>query len=171
MKCPVSLFPLFRDQVVFLACYRPRSGGDNVLGSVRPPVRPSVSPLAAEPFIRPWCLSVCRVITRMRSISFQWSKILVTGLTYLPAGWFPFYLSLLGGHSHRSEVPAGQYLHLQGFVRSHKQDEVMTCPHGPHHEKRSLKSFVVVIPKEGWYAWVPKVLRFAARTGTPLTGP
>ncbi len=34
--------------------YRPRSEGDNVLGSVRLSVRPSVSPLTAEPFdLRP----------------------------------------------------------------------------------------------------------------------
>ncbi len=34
--------------------YRPRSGGDNVLGSVRPSVCTSVRPLTAEPFdLRP----------------------------------------------------------------------------------------------------------------------
>ncbi len=52
-----------------LDCYRPRSEGDNVLGSVRPSVRLSdrpfvcqfVQPLLPEPFTSQRCLSVCQL--------------------------------------------------------------------------------------------------------------
>ncbi len=68
--------------------YRPGSlakQGDNELGSIRLSVRPSISALTAEQFdlgfadfsielrrviVSPWCLSVCRIITRIWSIVF-----------------------------------------------------------------------------------------------------
>ncbi len=41
--------------------YRPRSEGDNVLGSIRPSICPSADTLTAEPFdLRPWYF-VCRL--------------------------------------------------------------------------------------------------------------
>ncbi len=59
--------------------YRPRSEGDNVLGNVRPSVGPPVPLSTVRPFtaeeqrrviISPWCLSVCRIVVWMRSVSF-----------------------------------------------------------------------------------------------------
>ena len=52
--------------------------GDNVLGSVRPSVCPSVCALMPEPFdldiISPRCLSVFRIIAPVRSIGFYFME-------------------------------------------------------------------------------------------------
>ncbi len=52
--CTKEIYPCNIVQRVVNYFYRPRSEGDNVLGCVRPSVRPSVTTLTPEPFdLRP----------------------------------------------------------------------------------------------------------------------
>ncbi len=64
MSSTHSLLDLLTNRPTEITDYRPRSEGDNALGSVRPSVRPSVCPfvcaLTAEPLpVEGGCLCVC----------------------------------------------------------------------------------------------------------------
>ncbi len=126
-----------RNQQYYRVCYRPRSEGDNALGSVCPPARPFVCALTAEPFdLRPssFALTLARLAMQVKVVG-QRSRSRSNAKNHVLHG---YYLALRSrsmvgvkvkgrGQGQRSRSRGSALPSAAKSIKSHYQFKVFVC--------------------------------------------